>query len=547
MLFSYICSVAVKMKSMKHCSISAILSLFLAVSCVDAYRHPLADELGRLDSELARMEEYVNEKEAKIITIEGLLASDDLSPEQKYGLYGQLYQECVAYQFDKAKAILESQEAIAAELEDRSLMNSAVVEKAMLFTTAGMFLEAQDLFQQLDTTTFNYQQKISWYNARQKFLHDYQEYVRTSGITVPEAVNIRAYQDLILKNTPKDSPLNHHIYIMRLIEEQRWDEAYSENLRIIEGQNKSSRDYAVQCYWQGFICENLEREEETIRWWIESAICDIRGAIKDNAALCSVAIKLTDPHDTDRAFRYIRISLDDAIFYNAKLRKVQIASTFPWIEKAYRDSRDLQMKDRSRYLMVTVLVAFLLLVILTYTVRLYRKRQRSAKEIEAKNIQLDAYTKSIMAVEEDLRRTNLDLVEANAAKEEYLGLFLSMCSGYLDKLRKTLPRDQYEAELKNFYKTFDTSFLSLYPTFVEDLNALLAEDGRIVVKEGGLLNTELRIFALIKLGITQSSHIASLLRYSVNTIYNYRAQVKNAALSDRENFEDNVRKIGSRS
>ena len=545
MLFSYICSVAVKMKSMKHCSISAILSLFLAVSCVDAYRHPLADEFERLDSELARMEEYVNEKEAKIVTIEDLLASDDLSPEQKYGLYGQLYQECVAYQFDKAKAILESQEAIAAELEDRSLMNSAVVEKAMLFTTAGMFLEAQDLFQQLDTTTFNYQQKISWYNARQKFLHDYQEYVRTSGITVPEAVNIRAYQDLILKNTPKDSPLNHHIHIMRLIEEQRWDEAYSENLRIIEGQNKSSREYAVQCYWQGFICENLEREEETIRWWIESAICDIRGAIKDNAALCSVAIKLTDPHDTDRAFRYIRISLDDAIFYNAKLRKVQIASTFPWIEKAYRDSRDLQMKDRSRYLMVTVLVAFLLLVILTYTVRLYRKRQRSAKEIEAKNIQLDAYTKSIMAVEEDLRRTNLDLVEANAAKEEYLGLFLSMCSGYLDKLRKTLPREQYDAELKNFYKTFDTSFLSLYPTFVEDLNALLTEEGRIVVKEGGLLNTELRIFALIKLGITQSSHIASLLRYSVNTIYNYRAQVKNAALSDRENFEENVRKIGS--
>ena len=108
-----------------------------------------------------------------------------------------------------------------------------------------------------------------------------------------------------------------------------------------------------------------------------------------------------------------------------------------------------------------------------------------------------------------------------------------------------LPREQYEAELKNFYKTFDTSFLSLYPTFVEDLNALLTEEGRIVVKEGGLLNTELRIFALIKLGITQSSHIASLLRYSVNTIYNYRAQVKNAALSDRENFEENVRKIGS--
>ena len=121
-----------------------------------------------------------------------------------------------------------------------------------------------------------------------------------------------------------------------------------------------------------------------------------------------------------------------------------------------------------------------------------------------------------------------------------------MCSGYLDKLKKTLPRDQYEAELKNFYKTFDTSFLQLYPTFVEDFNALLKDDQHVTLKDGEMLNTELRIFALIKLGITQSSHIASLLRYSVNTIYNYRAQVKNAVLVDRENFEEPVKKIGSR-
>lgn len=150
------------------------------------------------------------------------------------------------------------------------------------------------------------------------------------------------------------------------------------------------------------------------------------------------------------------------------------------------------------------------------------------------------------AAENGLKETNLELVEANAAKEEYLGLFLSMCSRYLDKLKKALGREQYEEELKKFYNTFDTSFLQLYPTFVEEFNALLKESERIHLKDGEMLNTELRIFALIKLGITQSSHIASLLRYSVNTIYNYRAQVKNAALSDRENFEESVRKIGSK-
>jgi hypothetical protein len=225
---------------------------------------------------------------------------------------------------------------------------------------------------------------------------------------------------------------------------------------------------------------------------------------------------------------------------------VQIASTLPWILKTYTDSKDIQNKDRTRYLILTTGIALLLLVICMAAVRLYMKGRKNAAEIESKNLQLAEYYNSVIDAEENLKQTNLDLVEANAAKEEYLGLFLSMCSGYLDKLKKNLSRDQFDAELKNFYKTFDTSFLSLYPTFVEEFNALLREDSRIRLKDGELLSTELRIFALIKLGITQSSHIASLLRYSVNTIYNYRAQVKNAALENRENFEEMVRKIGSK-
>jgi len=216
------------------------------------------------------------------------------------------------------------------------------------------------------------------------------------------------------------------------------------------------------------------------------------------------------------------------------------------IEKAYTDSK--LERDRERKIMLNWIsaTALLLLVLFIFAIRLFFKTRMNSREIENKNKQLAESYKSIEAAEEGLKLTNLKLIEANAAKEEYLGLFLSMCSGYLDKLKKALGRDQYEAELRNFYKTFDTSFLQLYPTFVEEFNSLLKEEERITLKDGESLNTELRIFALIKLGITQSSHIASLLRYSVNTIYNYRAQVKNAALSDRENFEETVRKIGSK-
>ena len=195
---------------------------------------------------------------------------------------------------------------------------------------------------------------------------------------------------------------------------------------------------------------------------------------------------------------------------------------------------------------VLTLFAILLAVISVISAHYYRKAKKSAMEIEEKNKQILDYCKSIEDAERSLIEANHALSEANAAKEEYLGLFLSMCSGYIDKLKKFISRDEKEAELRNFYKTFDTAFLELYPNFVSEFNALLREEERISLKDGELLSTEMRIFALIKLGITQSSHIASLLRYSVNTIYNYRAKIKNAALDDREQFEDKIKKIGSK-
>lgn len=526
--------------------ITFCLSAGLLLSCQSQTVSLYEKDLSRIDEALERSDEYVRIKQQRISSISNMLNSLGVTPLQQYHIYEKLFVEYQPFQFDKAKEMLDHRLRIAEDMNADSLVNDVLLDKALLFTTAGFYKEAEDVFSMIDTLSLGHSQMTSWYNARQKFLHDYQEYVSTSSITVPDAGNITLYQDRILANTSEDLPINRHIRIMRMIEAREFERAYKENLVFIESLDKDSRDYAVQTYWQGFICENLDRADELMYWWTESALCDIRGAIMDNASLCSIAVKLSEPQDTDRAFRYISISLDDALFYNAKLRKVQIASTIPWILKTYTDSKDVQSRDRARYLILMACIALMLLVVCVVTVRLYLKGKRDAFEIESKNLQLADYYHSVIEAEESLKQTNLDLVEANAAKEEYLGLFLSMCSGYLDKLKKSVARDQFDRELKNFYQTFDTSFLSLYPTFVEDLNALLKEDSRIKVKDGELLSTELRIFALIKLGITQSSHIASLLRYSVNTIYNYRAQVKNAALEDRENFEEKVRKIGSK-
>ena len=522
------------------------LCLLFAVSCTSGNESVYEQELIRIDKALERADEYVHMKQQKISTIENMLNSRGVTPLQQYHIYRQLFLEYQPFQFDKAKETLEYQLVIAKQIANDSLLHCTMLDMAMLHTTAGFYLEADEIFAQIDTASLTLDQKVFWYDARQRFLHDYKEYVSTSSIEVPDASQITRYQDRILEITSGDLPLNRHIRILRIIESRDFEKAYKENLEFIASLDNTSRDYAVQTYWQGYICDNLDRSDELIYWWTESALCDIQGAIKDNASLCSIAIKLTDPQDTDRAFKYISMSLDDAHFYNAKLRKVQIASTLPWILKTYTDSKEIQNRYRTRYLILTTCIALLLLVFCVVAVRLYVKGRKNAEEIESKNLQLAEYYNSVIDAEENLKQTNLDLIEANAAKEEYLGLFLSMCSGYLDKLKKNLSRDQFDAELKNFYKTFDTSFLSLYPTFVDEFNMLLKEDCRIRLKDGELLSTELRIFALIKLGITQSSHIASLLRYSVNTIYNYRAQVKNAALENRENFEETVRKIGSK-
>ena len=534
-------------KIMRYISLAAVLSFcFLAHSCQSVRESVYEDCLDRLDSTLELTDEYVRAKEQRISSIENMLHSRGVTPLQQYQIYHQLYEEYFAFQFDKANEALDNQVVLAEKLGERSLKDDAMLDKALLLTNAGFFLEASLAFETLDTLALDKDQMVRWYYARQKFLHDYQEYVSTSDFTVLDEDKIKYYQDRILSDTEPTSPINRQMRIFRMLNERDYEKAYEENRYFIGSLDPERHAYAVQTYWQGVICENLGLEEESVKWWVESAISDIKGAVKDNASLCSVATKLGAPEDTERAFKYIRISLDDAVYYNAKLRKVQIASTMPWIQSAYAENKEIQNKERNSFLLFTLAAALMLAVVLLLTVSLYAKGRRSAREVRKQTEQLAEYNRSIIEAEDNLRKTNLDLIEANAAKEEYLGLFLSMCSGYLDKLKKHLTREQYESELKNFYKTFDTSFLSLYPSFVEDLNSLLKPEGRIVLKEGEQLNTELRIFALIKLGITQSSHIASLLRYSVNTIYNYRAHVKNAALEDRGNFEDMVKIIGSK-
>ena len=511
--------------------------VLLALSCADGNKgleKGLREDLARLDKALGNSEQLTLLRQQQIAGISEELLSGNLSLTERYSHFGQLYRLCEAFRFDNAAEAVDGRMMTAEALGDRDLIAEVALDKATLLTSSGMFLEATGVLEEyIDTSRLNTNLKVKYCYLMQRFCQDYSEFIPKAE--TQELFKARAgyYRGQVLDNAPKGSWSRRHTLVMDHINNGNYLEARDSCLAMMKTIAPESREYAICSYYAAVACQNAGLEDEALHWYIESAICDASNSVKDNASLCCVAVELFERDEVDRAFRYIQLSLEDAHFFNSKVRPWQIARSLPAIEKAYNDTQARHSSFAWKTAVVTSILTSLLLIVLLVLISQYGRNKRYAREMASLNARLEA--------------TLSELSEANEVKEEYIGLFLSMCSNYLGKLKKIYSMEQMDAELKNFYTTFDNAFLQLYPDFVRQFNELLKPECRIEIKKGELLNTELRIFALIKLGITQSSHIASLLRYSVNTIYNYRAQIKNAALNSRENFEDAVRKLNGRS
>ena len=547
-------------------TLSALLSALLVLPLQAAPDPtPLDQEIERLDRMLDRADQFITKHEVRVMTIENMLQSRGVSLEQQYEIYDQLYDEYAAFQFNKAMEMLDKRMVLAEKLGDRRRRTDVMLDRAMLYTTSGMFFEANVVLNStLDTLKLTPAQRIAFYNTQHRFYFDFSEYTRTPEMNRIATAKIRYYRDRLLEEAPASSEIRQYMAIRDCMDRQEYAQADRLNRQLLAQFSPDSHPYAVHAYDQALIAEALNREEEQALWYARSAIADVMCATKDNASLCCLAQVMLRSQQIDRAFRYITFSLNDALFYNAKLRPWQIANIIPMIEKSYLEARAQQARSGRRYLIVISVLATILFGICLYVMRLYRKSQLSQRKIESMNRQIQEYNDSLSTINGHMRHMNTALVESNAVKEEYIALFLSMCSNYIEKLmayqrnvRNKLSKGKVaelqaessspalmDAELQNFYEMFDNAFLQLYPNFVEEFNSLLKPDARIALKKGEKLNTELRIFALIRLGIADSSRIASLLRYSVNTIYNYRARIKNAAAGNRDDFETRIRTIG---
>lgn len=509
-----------------------ISALLLLLGSGSAFAHkgetPIQKDLSELDECLGRYGELCTEREKNIADLLELIPSSDL--ESSYAIYEKVYELCAAYNFDRACEVLSAQEELSRRLRNKEKLNEVLLHRAEINIAAGLFLEgSQILFSQIDTLSLSKSQKDSYYQQCLRFSCDYAEYSRTPEQRQELYREAGRYMKLILESSDPQSYTYRYYKMVDYANNDFLEQARDAALEIVETLDPQSRPSAIVSYYLAMVYDRLGDTPNAIHWYSESAKNDIHNCAKDNASLCCLAIILFDRGDVERAFRYINTSMDDAVFFNSKVRPWQISKSLPAIERAYNGGQK-RMNALYRKLVISLSsVSCALLLILAYLAYLFADRKKRNRELSRLNA--------------ELQHTLGELSEANAAKEEYLGLFLSMSSDYLWKLKKLYSREQMESELKTFYATFDNAFISLYPDFVEKFNSLLKPSEQIELKKDELLNTELRIFALIKLGITQSSHIAALLRYSVNTIYNYRAQIKNAALNDRDNFEERVREL----
>ncbi len=519
--------------------------------------------LTMLDKAIQEHEVYMHQKETRI---ERLKAAERTAPAvsvEKYDLQMQLYQEYKSFVCDSAIAYLNRNVRLARQLPDIDRENDSKLLLSHLLASTGMYKEAVDVVESINRKTLNKNLLVRYYTC---FDHAYGEmgfYTQDTESRGRYWWIAGAYKDSLYRVLEPGSDKLLELQETALRDEGKYDEAMKINDQRFGKTVFGTPEYAYVAFYRSLIFK-VQGDVENEKYYLTlSAISDIHSAIKDHASLWMLAQIMYEEGDVERAYRYIRYSWTETKFYNARLRSWQSADILSLIDNTYQAMIEKQNNKLELYLGCITGLLLLLVIALVYIYRQMKRLSTARNNLQVVNEQLHSLNNELNEMNSCLQSTNDDLTESNQIKEEYIARFIKLCSTYIDKLdayrrmvnkkiaanqtaelfKLTRSQDALDSELQELYVNFDTAFLHLFPDFVKKFNALLQEDERIVLKKGELLNTELRIFALIRLGIDDSSQIAEFLRYSVNTIYNYRAKVKNKAAVSREDFEEIVRNI----
>lgn len=532
---------------------SSIFFIFLVFHSYFSFAQS-ADEIQNIekhfDEILQKEEYYQQQKIEKINTLKN--AVKNKNSENRFDINYQIFENYKKLNMDSALVYINKCKNLIPNQQD-SINYLINLEIAAIYSTSGQYIEAKNILDAIDRDKIPHNLLTKYFETFRDFYSHYgqsnnnQKFYQISEL----------YRDSVLSVLPKTSTdYRINLAAKNLFSGDRNDSKNELHKLLLEEKN-DLKQTAYIAYLLGIFYKHDQNIDLQKYYFTLSAISDIQIANKDNASIQDLALTYYQIGDIDRAFKTIDKSIKDAVFCNVRYRIIEGTSFYPIINAAYQK----KINDQNKKLLINIVLISILTLILIGGITLIFKQNSKLKRIK---IQLSDTNNQLMRLNAQIQKSNLELTEANYIKEEYIAQFFDMCSTYIEKidiLRKSVLKKVnsnntaelisdlkstalIEQEVTDLYLNFDTIFLNLYPYFIDDFNSLLKEDERINPKKGELLNTELRIFALIKLGIDDSVKIANFLRYSLRTVYNYRTKVRNKASGNRDQFEELVKKIG---
>ena len=479
--------------------------------------------------------------------------------------YEQLYEEYYVFQFDSAMTYLNKGIKLAKETQNTYYYNSNTISKAELLSIGGLYNEAIHEIEQVDTTVLDKGQHFEYYFSLFRIHTYWADFCNDKTYTPIHRLKAQEYLKKAMPFCDEtDKTYEYYLGEYAVFVLNNPQAARAHYIKAIKQLPQNSRFYAMSCFALSGSYGNEGNTEKQEEFLLLSSIADIENCTMENFALQNLAMYIFEHNkdELDLAQQYIQTALEDAHFYNNRLRIIEISSKLPVIVSSYQQTLNQRNKVQMTAIIVISLLLLFLLSAVFYIVKQTKRLSLQQQELQKNNNQLSELNRQQKELNTQLHGLNALLVDTNRKRERLAKLYIDLCAKYIARLKKqqTLVKRKIKAnqttellsqlsserlseeDAATFLSRFDKAFLDLYPDFTEELNSLLLPEGQIQNKSTDELTTEQRIMALIRLGVKESAEIADLLFYSPQTIYNYRSVLKGKAIN-KETFEEEVMKL----
>ena len=508
--------------------------------------------LNILDETVANRAHYTSAKEKSIETLKAQYKSAGALAQQ-YSILGQLFDLYGNFKTDSAYSVVIKRLEVAEKMGQRAQLAEAYMNLVEVYRTTGMYNEALETLDRIKKNNWHVEDIAYYYHLNHSLYMLMADFAVLETDKRSYSRQVFNFKDSIL-SVLDPSELSYHLVLSsRHTMLGEYDKALevAESALVRFGSSSPLITYTIAEIY------SFKNNHEMEKYFLAcSAISDLRSGIKEYMSLHRLASRLYEEGNLNRVYNYMQCAMEDAVFSNSRLRTLEVSKLLPIITESYNS----KMKQERERLIIGFATIFILLIGLLIAFAFIYKQVKLLSINREHQKQMNMELKRI---NNQLLELNNELTDANVVKEEYIGYVFKLCSDFITKLEdfrvfvsRNIKTNQIKninkvvssssfvsEELKEFYKNFDSVFLNIYPTFVEQFNKLLNDDEQIVLKEGELLTPELRIFALVRLGINDSVKIAEFLHYSPQTIYNYRNKIRNKSDIPKGEFTEAVYRI----